>query len=106
MSACRGAATAPRARPPVRRRIGAPAKGPTSQAELPLTLTVGSDAPAKLSLKSRLPSLRGTPRSSFEYTVSVTNDSGKDLTVALSAQAPANFQTTFTEGYGSNEISS
>lgn len=82
------------------------AKGPASQAELPLTFTVGSDAPAKLSLKSRLPSLRGTPRSAFEYTVTVGNDSGKDLTVALSAQGPANFQTTFTEGYGSNEISS
>ena len=81
------------------------AKG-TQLAELPLTLTVGSETPAKLSLKSRLPSLRGTPRSSFEYTVTVGNDSGKDLTVALSAQAPANFQTTFTEGYGSNEISS
>ena len=26
--------------------------------------------------------------------------------MALSAQAPANFQTTFTEGFGSNEISS
>jgi uncharacterized repeat protein (TIGR01451 family) len=82
------------------------AKGPQSQAELPITLTVGSETPAKLSLKSRLPSLRGTPRSSFEYTVTVSNDSGKDLTVALSAQGPANFQTTFTEGYGSNEISS
>ena len=75
-------------------------------AELPLTLTVGTEAPAKLSLKSRLPSLRGTPRSSFEYSVTVGNDSGKDLTVALSAQGPANFQTTFTEGFGSNEISS
>lgn len=83
------------------------AKGSRLQsAELPLTLTVGTEAPAKLSLKSRLPSLRGTPRSSFEYTVTVGNDSGKDLTVALSAQGPANFQTTFTEGFGSNEISS
>jgi uncharacterized repeat protein (TIGR01451 family) len=76
------------------------------QATLPLTLTVGTEAPAKLSLKSRLPSLRGTPRSSFEYTLTIGNDSGKDLTVALSAQGPANFQTTFTEGFGSNEISS
>jgi uncharacterized repeat protein (TIGR01451 family) len=83
------------------------AKGPIAQSvELPLTLTVGNEAPAKLSIKSRLPSLRGTPRSAFEYTVTVGNDSGKDLTVALSAQAPSNFQTTFTEGFGSNEISS
>ncbi|TAJ89504.1 NEW3 domain-containing protein [Reyranella sp.] len=76
------------------------------QASLPLTLTVGTETPAKLSLKSRLPSLRGTPRSAFEYTLTVGNDSGKDLTVALSAQGPANFQSTFTEGFGSNEISS
>jgi uncharacterized repeat protein (TIGR01451 family) len=83
------------------------AKGARLQsADLPITLTVGTETPAKLSLKSRLPSLRGTPRSSFEYTVTVGNDSGKDLTVALSAQGPANFQTTFTEGFGSNEISS
>jgi len=82
------------------------AKGAKQSIDLPLALTVGTDAPAKLSLKSRLPSLRGTPRSAFEYTVTVGNDSGKDLTVALSAQSPANFQTTFTEGFGSNEISS
>jgi uncharacterized repeat protein (TIGR01451 family) len=83
------------------------AKGILIQApDLVLTLTVATEAPAKLSIKSRLPSLRGTPRSAFEYTVTVGNDSGKDLTVALSAQGPANFQTTFTEGYGSNEISS
>ena len=83
------------------------AKGPIAQSvELPITLTVGTETPAKLSIKSRLPSLRGTPRSAFEYTVTVGNDSGKDLTVALSAQGPANFQTTFAEGFGSNEISS
>src|SRR5207253_4478534 len=62
--------------------------------------------PAKLTVKTKLPSLMGTPKSSFDYTLSVSNDSGKDLTVALAAQAPANFQTSFTEGYGSNEISS
>jgi len=82
------------------------AKGPMQQASLALTLTVGTEAPAKLSLKSRLPSLRGTPRSAFEYTLTVGNDSGKDLTVALAAQGPASFQSVFTEGFGSNEISS
>ena len=82
------------------------AKGASQAIDLPVTLTIGTEAPAKLTLKSRLPSLRGTPRSAFEYTVTVGNDSGKDLTVALSAQGPANFQTTFTEGFGSNEISS
>jgi len=82
------------------------AKGASQSIDLPVTLTIGTEAPAKLTLKSRLPSLMGTPRSAYEYTLSVSNDSGKDLTVAMSAQAPANFQTSFTEGYGTNEISS
>jgi len=82
------------------------AKGASQAISLPVTLTIGTEAPAKLTIKAKLPSLMGTPRSSYEYTLSVSNDSGKDLTVALSAQAPANFGTTFTEGYGSNEISS
>jgi uncharacterized membrane protein len=82
------------------------AKGASQSIDLPLTLTIASETPAKLTIKTKLPSLMGTPKSSFDYTLSVSNDSGKDLTVALSAQAPANFQTSFTEGYGSNEISS
>jgi len=82
------------------------AKGASQSIDLPLTLTIASETPAKLTIKTKLPSLKGTPKSSFDYTLSVSNDSGKDLIVALSAQAPANFQTSFTEGYGSNEISS
>ena len=82
------------------------AKGASQSIDLPLTLTIASETPAKLTIKTKLPSLMGTPKSSFDYTLSVSNDSGKDLTVALSAQAPGNFQTSFTEGYGSNEISS
>lgn len=82
------------------------AKGATQSISLPVTLTIGAEAPAKLTMKAKLPSLMGTPKSAYEYTLTVSNDSGKDLTVALSAQAPSNFQTSFTEGYGSNEISS
>ncbi len=82
------------------------ANGATKSLELPVTLTIATETPAKLTIKTKLPSLMGTPKSSFDYTMSVSNDSGKDLTVALAAQAPANFQTTFTEGYSTNEISS
>jgi uncharacterized repeat protein (TIGR01451 family) len=81
------------------------AKGATQSIDLPVTLTIANETPAKLTIKTKLPSLMGTPKSSFDYTLSVSNDSGKDLTVALAAQAPSNFQTTFTEGYGTNEIS-
>ncbi|MBM3644775.1 MAG: hypothetical protein FJX02_10610 [Alphaproteobacteria bacterium] len=96
----------PKDQAPGAHNITLKAAGKARSTELALVLSVATDAPAKLSLKSRLPSLRGTPRSSFEYTLTVGNDSGKDLTVALSAQGPANFQNTFTEGFGSNEITS
>lgn len=80
------------------------AKGASNNAELKLAITVGGDVAAKLSLKSRLPALRGTPKSSFEYTFTVSNDSGKDLVVRFAAEGPRGFQPTFTEAYGSNEI--
>jgi uncharacterized repeat protein (TIGR01451 family) len=96
----------PKEAKPGSQTINVRAKGATQSIDLPLTLTIANETPAKLTIKTKLPSLKGTPKSSFDYTLSVSNDSGKDLIVALSAQAPANFQTSFTEGYGSNEISS
>lgn len=80
------------------------AKGATNSAELKLAITVTGDVAAKLSMKTRLPALRGTPKSSFEYTFTVSNDSGKDLVVRFAADGPRGFQPTFTEAYGSNEI--
>jgi uncharacterized membrane protein len=83
------------------------AKGANLNADLPLRLALGgSDLPAKLTLKTKLPSLVGSAKSSFEYTVTVGNDSGKSLVVSLGAEAPPNFQTSFTENYGSQEITS
>jgi uncharacterized membrane protein len=38
--------------------------------------------------------------------VSIKNDSGKTLLVSLAAQGPQNFDTSFTEAYGSQELSS
>ena len=48
----------------------------------------------------QLPELRGSSRSSFEYTMTIKNDSGKKLLVSLAADAPHNFDTSFTEAYG------
>src|SRR5579871_2190086 len=44
------------------------AKGATQSISLPVTLTIGAETPAKLTMKSKLPSLMGTPKSSYEYT--------------------------------------
>jgi uncharacterized membrane protein len=73
---------------------------------LPLAVTLAKDLPAKLSLQPQLPALRGSTRSSFDYTLSIKNDSGKKLLVSLAAQAPPNFDTSFTEAYGTQELSS
>jgi uncharacterized membrane protein len=80
------------------------AAGATSNLQLPIAVTLAKDLPAKLTLTPQLPELRGTSKSSFEYQLGIKNDSGKKLTVSLSAQAPQNFDTTFTEQYGSQEL--
>jgi uncharacterized membrane protein len=80
------------------------AQGQGTNVTLPVAVTLAKDLPAKLTLTPQLPELRGTAKSSFEYQVSIKNDSGKRLVVALAADAPRNFETSFTESYGSQEL--
>jgi len=82
------------------------AEGQGNQASLPIQVALAKELPAKLSVKAQLPSLRGTPKSNFEYTLSIKNDSGRDVTASFAAQAPENFETSFTEAYGTQELSS
>jgi uncharacterized membrane protein len=77
-----------------------------NKVSLPITINLAKELPAKLTLTPSLPALRGTPKSSFDYSVSVKNDSGRNLTVTLAASAPRNFETSFTESYGSQELTS
>ncbi|HZT25434.1 MAG TPA: NEW3 domain-containing protein [Pseudolabrys sp.] len=80
------------------------AQGGTANVSLPLQVTLAKELPAKLSVQPELPELRGSTRSSFEYTLTVKNDSGKKLLVSLAADAPRNFDTAFTEAYGSQQL--
>src|SRR5256886_8968438 len=80
------------------------AQGSTTNASLPVAVTLATDLPAKLSLNPQLPELRGTSKSTFEFQLGIKNDSGKKVTASLSAQAPQNFDATFTEQYGSQEL--
>ena len=77
-----------------------------NHATLPLAISLAKELPAKLTVTSQLPSLRGSPKSNFEYTLSIKNDCGRDLTASFAAQAPDNFETSFTEAYGTQELSS
>ena len=80
------------------------ADGATSHASLPVAVSLSKDLPAKLTLQSQLPELRGSSRSSFEYTLTIKNDSGKKLLASLAAEAPPNFDTSFTEAYGTQQL--
>jgi uncharacterized membrane protein len=80
------------------------AAGGSTNIALPIAVTLAKDLPAKLTLTPQLPELRGNSRSNFEYQLGIKNDSGKKLTVSLSAQAPQNFDASFTESYGSQEL--
>jgi uncharacterized membrane protein len=80
------------------------AQGSGTNISLPIAVTLATDLPAKLTLTPQLPELRGTSKSSFEFQLGIKNDSPKKVVVSLSAQAPQNFDATFTEQYGSQEL--
>jgi uncharacterized membrane protein len=80
------------------------AQGEGQQVSLPLQVTLAKQLPAKLALTTELPELRGSSSSSFEYTMTIKNDSGKKLLVSLAADAPRNFDTSFTEAYGTQQL--
>ena len=80
------------------------ADGTQTKATLPVNVTLAKDLPAKLSLQSQLPELRGAAKSNFEYQLTIKNDSGKKLLVSLGAQTPENFDASFTEAYGTQEL--
>src|SRR5246127_4574055 len=82
------------------------AEGQGTQASLPLNVALAKELPAKLTVTSKLPSLRGSPKSNFEYALTIKNDSGRNLITSFAAEAPSNFETSFTEAYGSQELSS
>ena len=82
----------------VRARFG------SETAELPMAVSL-SDAPkGGFELKSDLPALKGTARSTFSFKVSVANKGAAENLVNLAAQVPEGFATRFKHGYGSEEI--
>jgi uncharacterized membrane protein len=82
------------------------AVGQGSDISLPIAVTLAKELPAKLKVEASLPALRGTPKSTFDYELSIKNDSGRDLTVSFGADAPRNFETSFTEAYGTQQLTS
>jgi uncharacterized membrane protein len=82
------------------------AKADDADLKLPIIVSIGKEVPAKLKLTTNFPAIRGTATTAFKYRVTVANDSGRDATINLSADAPKDFQVTFTEAYGTQQITS
>lgn len=82
------------------------AAGSAERFELPLEVVIGETPPAQLVLDPELPILPGTPDTTFSFKVDVTNETGSDALVALSAQAPRGFQVSFMEEFGSQQLTS
>jgi uncharacterized repeat protein (TIGR01451 family) len=98
--------------PPAKAEDGKPvaftvsAKGDGQTLTLPMQVTLTSTEPAKLTMEPKLPALRGTAKSAFDYDVTLKNDGEQDTTVNLLSKAPDGFQVTFKQGYGSQELTS
>ncbi len=81
-------------------------KSDTDMLELPITLSLAAAEPAKVTLDPKLPALRGTPKSTFDYQVTAKNSGTEDQVFNLVAEAPPGFQVVFKEQYGSQELTS
>ena len=81
------------------------AEGPQHHLSLPIDVTLADQLPAQLSVQPELPQLTGSAHTAFDYQLTVKNASGRDVLASLSAQAPQYFDTSFTEGYGTQQIS-
>ncbi len=81
------------------------ADGGQRQLSLPIDVTLADRLPPKLSIQSDLPQLTGSTKTSFDFQLKIKNDSGEDVLASLEAQAPQYYDTSFTEGYGSQQVS-
>src|SRR5690606_10413416 len=81
------------------------ADGTQRHLSLPIDITLADELPAQLSIQPELPQLTGSARTAFDYQLTVKNASGHDVLASLAAQAPQYFDISFTEGYGTQQIS-
>jgi uncharacterized membrane protein len=71
------------------------AKSEAGEAELPITLNVQDKVPASLSFTTDLPTIKGSPSTTFRYSTTLKNDGDQELTVNLAADAPSGFLAKF-----------
>ncbi|MBI1879908.1 MAG: hypothetical protein HYR94_17090 [Chloroflexi bacterium] len=71
------------------------AHGDTGDVKLPIDLTIKEKLPPSLNFKVDLPTLKGSPSTTFRYNATLKNESDADLSVNLVAEAPKGFEVNF-----------
>jgi uncharacterized membrane protein len=71
------------------------AQGERDLLELPIELVVKDKLPPGLSLKVDLPTLKGSPSTTFRYNATLKNEGDQDMSVNLVADAPSGLQVSF-----------
>ncbi len=66
-----------------------------ARAELPITLSVQEKVPAALEFSIDLPTIKGSPKSTFRYSARLENTGDEEVMVNLTADAPVGFLTKF-----------
>ncbi len=74
------------------------ARGESERAQLPVELTIKDKLPPKLTFEVDLPTLRGTPDTTFRFNVTLKNEGNEDLSVNLTTNSPPEFLVTFKMG--------
>lgn len=75
------------------------ARGERQRSELPVKLTIKEKLPPRLSLTiDGLPTKRGTPTGTLNYSVTLKNEGGEDLLTSLSATQPEDIQISIESG--------
>lgn len=71
------------------------ARGDDGEARLPIELVVKDKVPPSLDFSTELPTLRGTPDTTFRYNATLKNEGDEDLSINLLAEAPKGLQVSF-----------
>lgn len=71
------------------------AKTDAGTTELPIDLTIKDKLPPKLEMNTDLPTLKGTPNTTFRYNLTLKNTGDEDLTVNLVGDAPNGINMNF-----------
>lgn len=71
------------------------AQSDKAKAQLPIELVVKEKLPPRLTFDTDLPTLSGTPSTTFRFTTTLKNEGEEELNVNLTAEAPSDFLVKF-----------